>query len=74
MCCSRALSPVRTQSVGSEEHGVSLVWGGSWGQGIGSLRDLESILDSVSELLCDPVWSVVLFPSPMKVFLSLLFL
>lgn len=37
-------------------------------------RHPESVLDSVSDLLCDLVRSVVLFPSPLEVFLSPLFL
>lgn len=52
--------------MGSEELGVESSRSG----GIGSQRDLESILDSVSNLLCDPVWSTVLSPSLVKAFLS----
>lgn len=71
--CARAPSPVQMQSVGGQERGVSSARGGSWSWEIDSQRDLESVLYSVSDLLCDPVWSVVLSPSPLKVSLSLLF-
>lgn len=52
---------------------MSPAWGGSWSWGIGGQRDLESVLDSVSNMVYDPLQSVVLSSSPLKAFLSLLF-
>lgn len=40
--------------------------------GIGGQRALEPVLDSISDLVYDPLQSIVLSSSPLKAFLSLL--
>lgn len=64
--------PYQTQSTGSEEPGVSPAWRGSWSWDKGGQRDLEPVLDSVSDLVYDPLQSLVLSSSSLKAFLSLL--